>query len=60
MTTKLNYELLTFDNAVFSCYITWGCILLLKVLFMAPGTGVMRMKTKVKWNDISINQSGLM
>lgn len=46
--TKNNFELLTADNAVFACYVTWGSILLLKVLFMGPATGIMRMKNKVR------------
>lgn len=48
--TKNNFELLSADNAVFACYVTWGSILLLKVLFMGPATGIMRMKTKVRIN----------
>lgn len=46
--TKLNFELLSADNAVFACYVTWGSILLLKCLCMSPFTGIMRMKLKVK------------
>lgn len=45
--TKLNFELLSSDNAVFACYVTWGSLLMIKVLAMAPFTGIMRMKTKV-------------
>lgn len=45
--TKLNFELLSADNAVFACYVTWGSILVLKLLAMAPFTGFMRMKNKV-------------
>lgn len=44
--TKLNFELLSANNAVFSCYITWCCLLFIKVLAMGPFTGIMRMKTK--------------
>lgn len=45
---KMTYELLSADNPVFSCYVTWGCLLLLKLLFMGPATGMMRMQNKVE------------
>lgn len=44
---KMNFELLSSSNAVFACYATWGSILLIKLLAMAPATSILRMKTKV-------------
>lgn len=45
--TVLNWELITRDNAVFTCYVTWSCILVIKVMLMSLLTGFYRFKNKV-------------
>lgn len=41
------FDALSYDNPVFRGYITWGGLLLLKLLFMAPLTGFQRIRNKV-------------
>lgn len=49
-------DLLSYENPVFRGYITWGGLLLWKMMFMAPMTGLQRFRTKV---SISLHLNSL-
>lgn len=40
-------NILNFSNPVFSSYVYWGAILIIKCLFMSVHTGLQRFKTRV-------------
>ena len=46
------HSLLTTDNPVFCCWVFWSCILVIKMLLMAPATGLQRFRKKVQRNLI--------
>lgn len=46
---KLSYQLLDRNNPVFSDFIVWSSILIIKLILMSGLTAFHRIRTKVQW-----------
>lgn len=44
------FELLSLKNSVFTTYIVWTSILVIKLMFMSVLTGIQRARTKVSFS----------
>uniref|UniRef100_A0A0K8VIK6 Microsomal glutathione S-transferase 1 n=1 Tax=Bactrocera latifrons TaxID=174628 RepID=A0A0K8VIK6_BACLA len=51
-------DLISFDNEVFSAYVFWSAVLVLKLLFMSLRTGRLRFKTRTFLNPEDLVKKG--